>query len=115
MFAPGNEFDGVGVNCPVLLVWGAEDKLTAAAVYGRRMQDRLRQAEWRELPDAGHIPMLDAPDEVASMILGFAEKLLVNAGDRRTRPSNAGTNRTPFDRTRARRCVIGTITADPCL
>lgn len=74
MFAPGNDLDAGGIDCPVLIGWGAEDKLTPAGVFGRRMRARLPRARWRELPDAGHIPMLDVPDAVASLILDFARE-----------------------------------------
>ena len=72
MFAPGNGLDVNGIDRPVLLVWGADDQLTPAQTYGRRIRTRLPDAEWRELPDAGHIPMFDVPDTVAGLILDFA-------------------------------------------
>lgn len=71
MFAPGAGLDVNGIDCPVLLAWGADDRLTPKEVFGQRVRARLPQAPWRELPDAGHIPMLDAPEAVAVMILQF--------------------------------------------
>lgn len=55
----------------MLLAWGADDRLTPKELFGQRVRARLPQAQWRELPDAGHIPMLDAPEAVAVMILQF--------------------------------------------
>lgn len=71
MFAPGRGLDVNGIDCPVLLAWGADDRLTPKDSYGQRVRARLPQAQWRELPDSGHIPMLDAPGAVAAMILQF--------------------------------------------
>ncbi len=74
MFATGRGVDADGIDCPVLLAWGADDRLTPKETYGQRVQARLPEAEWRELPDAGHIAMLDAPEAVAAMILKFIDE-----------------------------------------
>lgn len=72
MFAPGHGLEVNGIACPVLLAWGSDDRLTPKDTYGQRIRARLPSAEWRELPDAGHIAMFDAPDALAGLILGFA-------------------------------------------
>ena len=69
MFAPGNGLEVDGIDTPVLLAWGADDGLTPKETYGQRIRTRLPSAEWRELPDAGHIPMFDAPGGLADLIL----------------------------------------------
>ena len=72
MFGPGaHGLDVDGIDCPVLLAWGADDRLTPKDPYSQRARARLPQAEWHELPNAGHIPMLDAPGTVTEMILQF--------------------------------------------
>ncbi len=72
MFAPGHGLEVDGIDCPVRLLWGADDRLTPPATFGRRLRARLPDAEWRELPGAGHIPMFDVPDTVADLILESA-------------------------------------------
>lgn len=71
MFAPGSGLDVKGIDCPVLLAWGSNDRLTPKETYGQRIRARLPGAEWRELPGSGHIPMFDAPNALAELILGF--------------------------------------------
>lgn len=71
MFAPGCGLDVNRIDCPVLLAWGADDRLTPMDPYGHRVRARMPQAQWHELPDTGHVPMLDAPGTVAAMILQF--------------------------------------------
>jgi pimeloyl-ACP methyl ester carboxylesterase len=71
MFAPGSRLDVNGIDSPVLLVWGSDDRLTPKETYGDRIRKRLPRAEWRELPGAGHIPMFDAPNGLADLILIF--------------------------------------------
>ena len=71
MFAPGAGLDVAGIDCPVLLLWGSDDRLTPKETYGRRVRERLPGAGWRQLPDTGHIPMFDAPDLTADTIGRF--------------------------------------------
>jgi len=86
MFAPGRGLDVNGIDCPVLLAWGADDRLTPRDPYGQRVRARLPQAQWRELPDTGHIPMLDAPEAVAAMILQFVAEHATADRNRGTQP-----------------------------
>ena len=74
MFAPGSGLDVAGINGPVLLLWGSDDRLTPKETYGRRVRARLSYAEWRELPGTGHIPMFDAPGTVANTISQFIKE-----------------------------------------
>ncbi len=71
MFTPGGGLDVTGIDCPVLLAWGSDDRLTPKGSFGQRVRARLPHAQWRELPESGHVPMLDAPGAVAAMILQF--------------------------------------------
>jgi pimeloyl-ACP methyl ester carboxylesterase len=73
MFAPGGGLDVNGIDSPVLLVWGSDDRLTPKETYGQRIRTRLPRAEWRELPGTGHMPMFDAPNALADLILTFIE------------------------------------------
>lgn len=59
------------IDCPVRIVWGAQDRILewprAATLY----REALPQADWVVLDDVGHAPQLDAPLEVAELIRGF--------------------------------------------
>jgi pimeloyl-ACP methyl ester carboxylesterase len=64
------EFDQV--RCPVLLAWPATDRVTPFKRYGRPLDEALPSAELHTLHDVGHVPMLDDPKGVASLIRDFA-------------------------------------------
>ncbi len=65
--------DAAAIDCPVRVVWGAEDRLLpwprAAARYRHQW---LPHADWVVLDDVGHYPQLDVPVVTAELILGFA-------------------------------------------
>jgi pimeloyl-ACP methyl ester carboxylesterase len=46
------------VRCPVLLLWGADDKLVPPA-YGEAYKKHLPQAEFKTIPDCGHLLMFE--------------------------------------------------------
>lgn len=46
------------LNVPVLLIWGAEDRITPVA-QGRRLQGAFRDADLTVLPGSGHLPQLE--------------------------------------------------------
>lgn len=58
------------IDVPVLIAWGGSDRLLFPG-QGRRFAERLPNAELRELPGLGHVPMSDDPELVASAILEF--------------------------------------------
>lgn len=58
------------VRCPVLLLWGKQDRVIPVEHAGRFMAE-LPDAELVELDDCGHTAMFDQPEEVADRILGF--------------------------------------------
>lgn len=51
-----------GIACPTLLIWGRYDKFSAAA-EGLRMAGSIPKARYVEIPDCGHLPTLEAPEE----------------------------------------------------
>jgi pimeloyl-ACP methyl ester carboxylesterase len=55
--------------CPMRLVWGRKDRMLPMPRYSERWRKVLPTADWVELPDAGHVPMFDAPEAVARAIL----------------------------------------------
>jgi pimeloyl-ACP methyl ester carboxylesterase len=67
---PPGSFDGIDI--PVTLVWGTQDRILPLRTYSRRMRDMLPRAEWVELPGLGHVPMSDDPDLVTEAIISGA-------------------------------------------
>lgn len=55
------------VRCPVLVVFGSEDRVVAPA-SGPRIAEAIPGAELRMLAGFGHAPMLDHPSEMAALI-----------------------------------------------
>jgi pimeloyl-ACP methyl ester carboxylesterase len=60
---------GAGIDVPVRIVWGKEDKVLPFRRYGAPMMAVLPHAELIELPGCGHVPMYDDPEGVAQAIL----------------------------------------------
>ncbi len=52
---------------PVLLISGADD-VTVPPAESEAMRDRLRAGAYVAIPDAGHLPMLEAPDALNAAI-----------------------------------------------
>jgi pimeloyl-ACP methyl ester carboxylesterase len=55
--------------CPIKLVWGDQDRVLPREIYAQRWRRVLPAADWELLKDVGHLPMFDAPREVAECIL----------------------------------------------
>ncbi len=59
------------ITAPTLVVWGAEDRLVPPS-YAKRFADALgAPAEVRQLPGAGHMAELDAPEALSEAVLAF--------------------------------------------
>lgn len=61
-------FDGAP-SVPVTVAWGTRDRIFSPNQLDRA-RERLPNARHELLRDCGHVPMSDAPDLVASLILG---------------------------------------------
>ena len=72
--------DLASVGAPTLLVWGARDRIVPAA-DGPVWRELLPHARLVVLPRAGHVPMADAPAELAAAIVAFREERLDELGD----------------------------------
>lgn len=58
------------VQCPVLLLWGAEDRLVPPA-YGEAYRKYLPQAEWQLIPQCGHLPMFEREPQFVEAVARF--------------------------------------------
>ena len=62
------------VQCPVLLVWGAADRV-ASERGARALASEFAAAEFAVLPDAGHVPQEETPDELVAVVRPFLAKV----------------------------------------
>ncbi len=73
-FQACNEFDETTrlsqIYQPVLVLIGEDDKMTPPR-YAQFLADKLPHAELRLVPDAGHMLMLERPQEVAQLLREF--------------------------------------------
>ena len=69
------------VSAPTLLLWGAHDRLVPFH-DAERWRECLPDARLVVLPNARHVPMVEAPDELAEAIARFREERLDDPGDR---------------------------------
>ncbi|MEU0445003.1 alpha/beta fold hydrolase [Streptomyces tendae] len=58
------------VDVPTLVVWGASDRIVTPA-YGRAVARAIPGARFVEVPEAGHLPHLEAPDATWAAIDPF--------------------------------------------
>jgi pimeloyl-ACP methyl ester carboxylesterase len=62
------------MHCPVLIVWGAEDRITPPSA-AREFQKLLPDAELHFIPQCGHTPMLERPDEFTRLAEDFLRRV----------------------------------------
>ncbi|WP_405115484.1 alpha/beta hydrolase [Micromonospora sp. NBC_01405] len=58
------------VLTPTLLIWGENDPVVSAG-FGRAYADAVPNARFALIPDAGHLPIREAPDETFAAIDAF--------------------------------------------
>jgi pimeloyl-ACP methyl ester carboxylesterase len=58
----------------VRIVWGLNDRMLPFMRYGAPMLAAVPAAEFKLLPDVGHVPMIDDPVLIANAILDFVEQ-----------------------------------------
>lgn len=65
------------VKCPLLVVWGADDPWTpiAGAKLYQEMRDRGAAVEVVPIPNAGHCPHDEVPDQVNGVILQWLNRV----------------------------------------
>lgn len=62
------------IACPVLLVWGRQD-LMVFQTGAQRVTEAVAPSKLETIEDCGHCPQLEAPDELAELLLEFPESL----------------------------------------
>lgn len=62
------------ITVPTLVVFGASDRIVTPA-YGRVVADAIPGASFVEVPEAGHLPQLEAPAATWAVIDGFLGEL----------------------------------------
>ncbi len=60
-----------GVPVPVLVVWGAADRIVPVE-HARAFAAALPHALVEILDDAGHLPQLESPDRLVALVTAFA-------------------------------------------
>lgn len=58
------------ISVPTLVLCGEDDGMVPAE-NSRQIADRIRDARLAIIPQCGHLPMLEKPDAVAELVLGF--------------------------------------------
>lgn len=60
------------IDVPALVVWGENDAVISAAA-GKRAADRMPRARFVAIPETGHIPMEESPEELLRIMVPFLE------------------------------------------
>lgn len=61
-----------GISCPSLFLWGVHDQFSPAA-DGARMAEMVQDGSYVELPDCGHFPTLEYPDQATDAIAAWLD------------------------------------------
>jgi pimeloyl-ACP methyl ester carboxylesterase len=67
-------FDLPRIGCPVLLVWGAKDRLVFP-VGADRVLGAVPGARLELIEDCGHCPQIEEPERMAELVLSFPDPL----------------------------------------
>ena len=62
------------VKAPSLVVWGEQDRIVAPS-YGAHLTQRLQNARFAPIANAGHYPQIEQPEKVAQSIVNFAGEI----------------------------------------
>jgi pimeloyl-ACP methyl ester carboxylesterase len=63
-----------GLRTPTLLIWGEQDRIDPPVPAAIAIADHLPNARLVLLPDAGHAPWMDKPDECATLVTEFLSR-----------------------------------------
>jgi pimeloyl-ACP methyl ester carboxylesterase len=70
MADPGLAARLTGITVPTLVVWGEADRMTTPA-YGKEYAAAIPGAEFHLLPNAGHLPQIEAPEPLLALFEEF--------------------------------------------
>ena len=62
------------IDCPVMILWGNEDDWLPIE-RGRELAARIRHADFRSVPRAGHLMQEDAPEAIVAHLAGFLARV----------------------------------------
>lgn len=68
-----------GVTSPASLIWGEHDVITPLENWKQYVAE-FPDAELRVVPDCGHSPMIEKPDEWMDLLMDFMRRVLPGAG-----------------------------------
>jgi pimeloyl-ACP methyl ester carboxylesterase len=77
------------IECPTLVVWGAEDRLLAAE-HGELLAREIPGSTLEVIPAAGHAVAVEQPEELARRIVAFAARSKPGADTRRAGRGGSG-------------------------
>ena len=59
-----------GLTVPTLVIWGEADQMMTPA-YGKQYAAAIPGAEFHVIPDAGHLPQIEAPEALLTLVAQF--------------------------------------------
>ncbi|MGH2691727.1 MAG: alpha/beta fold hydrolase [Actinomycetota bacterium] len=62
------------ITAPTLILWGREDRLVPVGL-GHRLANTIRDSRLEVLPDVGHVPQFEYPEETRRLVLGFLDEI----------------------------------------
>ena len=60
------------IDCPTQIAWGSKDMILPPTHLSKRFRTMVPQADWVEIPGAGHLPQIDHPQHVAELVLDLS-------------------------------------------
>jgi 2-hydroxy-6-oxonona-2,4-dienedioate hydrolase len=61
------------INAPTLIVWGKQDRIIPVE-YASSFVESIRDSEFVEMDDCGHVPFVEQPKRFAEILLGFLNR-----------------------------------------
>jgi pimeloyl-ACP methyl ester carboxylesterase len=72
-FSPASKVSKIQV--PSLILWGRQDGILKGEEFAYKFVESLPDSDLRWVEECGHVPHLEQPDETASLIREFLEKV----------------------------------------
>ena len=68
------------LHCPVLLITGGQD--SNYCTLAKHMEMQLPNAKWASVPNSGHMPHLETPEQTAILIRSFSNSVFKSSKKR---------------------------------